>query len=431
MILIYSKFKSSRLKYTLRLLFQDVLKTEYQICYELEGFKGSNLPKINYSDANLEDSVQIHSSNFLFEKGTQQKKLRINKWRGLPVFFQTNEEADLPFDPFSMIFYLVTRYEEYQAFNDLDRYGRYQAESSFAFKNNFLDQPLVNQLALKIKELLLARYPDLVFGKYEYKYLPTFDVDMAFSCLGKGFWRNAGGASKSLLSFQFGKVVERMKVLTGMKPDPFNNFDFIFEELNKKRYKPILFLNLGKYGRYDKNVPFSNSHFYRLLQDLNVKAQLNIHPSYLSNSKTEILRNEIAKLEHILSGDVIRSRQHFLVLEWPKTYQNLISQGILEDYSLGYASQIGFRASICTPFRFYDLVREEESSLIIRPFAFMDGSMRDYMTLDGPEMSEKLLQIAKSVKEVNGELIGIWHNSSLAEDVVLKKLFVETLSSLK
>ncbi len=431
MILIYSKFKSSRLKYTLRLLFQDVLKTEYQICYDIEEFKESHLPKINYSDLKLKGSFQILSSNFLFEKSIQKKKLSVSKWENLTVFFQTSNDADLPFDPFAMIFYLVSRYEEYVKIDQLDRYGRFQAEKSFAYENNFLDQPLVNLLAIKIKELLLKRFPRLVFGQSEYKYVPTFDIDMAFSYLGKGFWRNLGGGLKSVINFKFAKILERIQVLSGLKPDPFNNFDFILNKLKDHDFKPIFFLNLGTYGRFDKNVSFGDSHFYRLLQNLNVKAQLNIHPSYASNSKIELLENEIAKLEHILGGDVIRSRQHFLILNWPQTYQNLISQGILEDFSLGYASQIGFRASICTPFRFYDLEKEEESNLMIRPFAFMDGSMRDYMKLDGIEMSNKLLQLAKAVREVKGDLIGIWHNSSLAEDDDVRTLFVKTLSSLK
>jgi hypothetical protein len=431
MILLYSKFKSSRLKYTLRLLFQDVLKTEYQICYDIEEFEKSSLPKINYSDARLEDAIQILSSNFLFEKSIQKKKIRVSKWKNLQVFFQTSDKADLPFDLFSVIFYLVTRYEEYVEIGELDPFGRFKAESSLAYKNNFLNQPLVNQLAVEFKNLLLIRFPEIKFGQTEYKYLPTFDVDMAFSYTGKGFWRNAGGTLKSLFNFQFRKIGERIKVLSGIKPDPFNNFDFIFKELEAVNYKPIIFMNLGKYGRYDKNISFSNLHFYRLLQDLNVKSQLNIHPSFASNSKIEILEDEAAKLEHVLGGDVIRSRQHFLILKWPETYRNLINLGILEDYSLGYASQLGFRASICTPFRFYDLLNEQETHLIIRPFAFMDGTMSDYMKLNSDEMTNKLLKLASSVKEVGGDLIGIWHNSSLAENAILKSLFVKSLSILK
>ena len=430
-ILIYSVQKTMRLKYTLRLLFHDVLKTEYQVCNNFEEFKNSKAAKINYSEIMDETSISMPPSGLLFETGIQEQNLSVEKWKKLPVFFETDKNADFPYDVFAMTFYLVTRYEEYIEPFDVDQYGRFKAEASLAFKNQFLEQPLVNQLALKIKEKIETRFPGIQFEQSSYEYIPTFDVDMAFSCLGKGFWRNAGGFARSILKFEFGKIVERAKVLSGLIPDPFNNFNFIIDALQSNGYKPILFVNLGRYGRYDKNVSFKNLKFFRLLQQLNEKAQLNIHPSYASNSDFELLQDEIAKLEHILGGSVIRSRQHFLILNWPQTYRNLFNLGIVEDYSLGYASRVGFRASICTPFRFYDLLRDEETDLIIHPFAFMDGTLSDYMKLNTEEMLQLIKRISVSVKEVGGNLIGIWHNSVLAEDINLKTVFLKTLSILK
>lgn len=168
-----------------------------------------------------------------------------------------------------------------------------------------------------------------------------------------------------------------------------------------------------------------------MLQSLNEKAQLCIHPSYASNYNHELLKEEIAKLEHIKGSDVIKSRQHFLILNLPETYRNLIQLGIVEDYSMGYASQAGFRAGICTPFRFYDLLAEEETLLQIYPFAFMDGSLTDYMKLDYEEMINLILQISNTVKQVEGNLIGIWHNSAIAEHKDIHKLFIKSLSILK
>jgi len=36
---------------------------------------------------------------------------------------------------------------------------------------------------------------------------------------------------------------------------------------------------------------------------------------------------------------------------------------IEEDYSMGYPEVCGFRAGICTPFKFYDLLNETETDL--------------------------------------------------------------------
>ena len=431
MILVYSDVNSSRLKYVLRLLINDILKTEYQICNNLEEFNESNDAKINYSDQLIQNTISIRPSDLIFETHITEKEIIVEEWEGLSVFFHTDKNTDVPYDIFSVIFYLVSRYEEYLVTKSLDQHGRFKAESSIAFKNHFLNQPLVNQIALKLKEKIILKYPEITFLQSEYQYIPTIDVDMAFSYIGKGLWRNTGGIIRSILQLKLNQLTERFKVIMGIIPDPFNNFDFIFRELEQKEYHAIIFMNLGKYGKYDKNISFQNLKFFRLLKDLNEKAQVNIHPSYASNSNLSLLNDEIAKLEHILGGDVIRSRQHFLILNLPETYRNLIDLGIIEDYSLGYASQLGFRASICTPFRFYDLLNEDETRLIIRPFAFMDGTMTDYLKLNSDEMLEQLKLISDSVRRVGGDLIGIWHNSSIAENEELKKLFVKTLSILK
>jgi hypothetical protein len=286
-------------------------------------------------------------------------------------------------------------------------------------------------MVLKFKAIIVKQFPEFEFHESVYQYIPSFDVDMAFSYVAKGFWRNAGGLICSILKFEFEKITERIKVLSGKIPDPFNNFDFIIKSLETNDYEPLIFINLGNYGKYDKNVSLSSLKFFRLLQSLAEKAQLNIHPSYASNFNKELLKDEIAKLEHIIRGEVIRSRQHFLILNWPETYRNLIDHGIVEDYSLGYASQAGFRASICTPYKYYDLLDEKETNLIIRPFAFMDGTLTDYMKLSSDEATKLIQQLSNSVKEVGGDLIGIWHNSTLASDQEMKNLYLKTLSILK
>ena len=69
----------------------------------------------------------------------------------------------------------------------------------------------------------------------------------------------------------------------------------------------------------------------------------------------EILKKEKMRLENIINTPVTFSRQHFLRLSIPETYQNLIDLDIEEDYTMGYAKYAGFRASTCTPFYFFDL----------------------------------------------------------------------------
>ena len=86
---------------------------------------------------------------------------------------------------------------------------------------------------------------------------------------------------------------------------------------------------------------------------------------------------------------------------------------IQEDYSLGYASEIGFRASICSPFYFYDLDLDTTTHLKLIPFMLMDGTLKDYMRLSPEESILRAKKLIDEVKNVNGVFVTLWHNHSV------------------
>jgi hypothetical protein len=100
----------------------------------------------------------------------------------------------------------------------------------------------------------------------------------------------------------------------------------------------------------------------------------------------------------------------------PETYQRLIDSDITDDYTMGYAQFVGFRASLATPFFFYDLDLEIETSLKLHPFALMDGTLKDYLKLEPSECMALIKPLIENVKKVNGEFITVWHNESFAEN---------------
>jgi len=48
---------------------------------------------------------------------------------------------------------------------------------------------------------------------------------------------------------------------------------------------------------------------------------------------------------------------------------------------------------------------------------FMDSTLSDYMNMDPDEYEEVVSPLIDAVRNVSGELIGIWHNYALADDV--------------
>jgi len=104
-----------------------------------------------------------------------------------------------------------------------------------------------------------------------------------------------------------------------------------------------------------------------------------------------------------------------LRLNLPDTYRNLILNDINEDYTMGYSEEAGFRASICTPYYFYDLDTESATKLKIVPFTVMEASFQYYQHLGTKETIQQITKMINAVKKVNGTFVSVWHNESLSE----------------
>jgi len=276
----------------------------------------------------------------------------------------------------------------------------------------------VNIYALKLKELFKSRYPEMVFPEKKYRFISTIDIDNAWAYLEKGFMRTAGAFDRSIVQFDFEELIQRAKVLAGSLKDPYDTYDLQLELQRKYKFKSIYFFLLGEYGVNDKNVPVDSRKFRSLIKSIADYAESGIHPSYGSNKNPGRLKKELNELSKILKREVTKSRQHFLVLKLPETYRKLIELDITDDYTMGYALQVGFRASICSPFFFYDLDNEQITNLKVHPFAVMDATLKYYMKVEPQDAMSHILPLIQEVKNVNGDFVSLWHNESLSENKI-------------
>ena len=102
-------------------------------------------------------------------------------------------------------------------------------------------------------------------------------------------------------------------------------------------------------------------------------------------------------------------------MSFPETYQSLIKNNITHDYSMGYGSINGFRASYAKPFVWYDLEKEENTGLIIHPFCYMDANAFFEEKLSVRQADEELNYYFSITKSVNGEFSIIHHNHFLTK----------------
>jgi hypothetical protein len=337
---------------------------------------------------------------------------------GKIAFFKT--AGDFAFDIFAASFFLITRYEEYLPHN-IDFYGRYSHENSLAFNHGFLHLPLINLWLEDFKRLLLQKYPGLKLSPPTFTFTPTYDIDIAWSYKQKGFLRNVGGLLKSLYKDQFSHVCERLAVLAGKQEDPYDSFQRLHQLHKEHQLSPIYFFLLAKKNKgYDKNILPSKVALQELINEHSLKYQVGIHPSWQSGDDNEMLLQEIDLLKKFTKIQIQQSRQHYIRMTLPETYRRLIAAGIKEDYSMGYGSINGFRASYCMPYQWYDLEKEQVTDLTIYPFCFMDANAYFEQHLTPQEALHEMEHYYRVTKRVNGHFITIWHNHFLGTDQMFK-----------
>lgn len=414
MILIYASNITPRLNLIFDFYFIEILNIPYKVTSEITKFETSILPRLNYSEREIEGTIKIKPHSLLFETGINKQEIYVSEWKGSKIFFQNDSVADIPFDLFSAGFYLLTRYEEYLPFKP-DQHGRFPAEESLACKNNFLEQPIIDQWAYLLLRIIKKHYPYFKVPGRNFQYTPTIDIDIAYAYKHKGWLRTAGAFTKALVSFNFTDIIKRLKVLLGIQKDPCDTYELLNKLHSKYNLSPIFFFLIGDYAQFDKNQSLKKKAYCNLICETSKKVKVGIHPSYKSNSSFSLLKKEVEDFHFVTKMKTKKSRQHFLKLHMPETYQNLNKLDIKEDYSMGFASLPGFRAGTCTPFSFYDLKKEEQTKLKIHPFQVMDGTLNQYMKLNRQEALSKIEQIVNSIKLVNGTFISLWHNQSLSE----------------
>ncbi len=412
-MLIYTPIQTRRISYIFKIIFSNLIGVEYRITSDNEEFSNFEGVKISYAEQVVSNEIFFCSSSILLEDSIHEGDIQFTEYDNISVPFAiSNKKSAFPFDPFAASFYLISRYEEYLPYIK-DQYERFSPNQSIAFRNYFLKKPVINIWAQHIEKIIIKHYPNFKTKPKKFTFIPTIDIDSAYAYKLKGLIRSIGGYLKSFRKFDFSEIFERTKVLTGISNDYFDtysNLNFIHQKYN---LRPIFFILFAKYGTYDKNIPINNQKFQSLIKMLDDEADVGIHPSYASNNNINILKDEINNLSNVLNRPITKSRQHFLKLSLPQTYRNLLELGVTDDYTMGYASEIGFRASIASPFNFYDLEMDFETNLTLHPFAFMEGTLRDYHSKDDIDAKPIIFSLIDEVKKVNGTFISLWHNESL------------------
>jgi len=404
MIIFFTQYITPRLAY----IVKTILGKDTIITQDVLLFSNSSLQKINYSSSKFDtESLWIVPIGLLEENTITPQQINFFKWNNLPAFYKTN--GTIPFDVFAASFYLLTRYEEYYDDYKTDAYGNYHHTNSIAFKENFLQVPLIN---LWINEI--EKQYKLQISNCKFQMTPTYDVDIAFAYKHHSLLKNIGSFIKDLFHKR-GTFKERFTVICGYKKDPYDVFNWLHDLHAEHHLIPIYFFLVAKNrSEFDKNsLPYSNA-MKALIKVHSDKYNIGIHPSFVSNKNAAILKSEINYLQKVAGKKNNIARQHYLQLKFPETYQTFIQQGITVDYTMGYGTSNGFRASYTKPYYWYNLVAEKETNLLLHPFCYMDANSIFEQQISPQNALDEMIHYYNIVKQVKGEFIFIMHNHFLA-----------------
>lgn len=411
-LVIFAEKDSKRLRYLCRLMFDLHLGLDWSITTKTQSYDAYQGAKLNYSKQALEQGLQIVPEGLLFEDKVVERDIKTASFNGLTVPF-ANEGPVFPFDPFTAIFYMVSRYEEYLPFEP-NQYGQFKATDSLAYKLGFLDQPVVELWLAAIKQALEKMYSWLEFAKPAFKATFTYDIDVAYAYKGRDFATRWGALAYDLVTFNWEKVRDRWQVLWGLQKDPFDTYDHILQQRDKNGHDIIFFFLVGPKTAYNHNITPRAPIMQQLIRDIASKEEIGIHPSYDTATNQQLLEQELRMLRKISDKKITKSRQHYLRIALPGTFVHLSHNSIFEDYTLGFAEMPGFRAGTCNPYYFYDLRKNGAGSLLLHPVTLMEGSYVEDMGLTPAAALPKMLDLAERVKQVNGQLVCIWHNHTLS-----------------
>lgn len=229
MLLVYTHKITPRVRYTFKHICTRILQIPVTFTTTVEDFIAHDSLKMSYTKTALSNEIFVRSHELLFEQGLSDIDISVQNWENTKGFFSAGEKSALPFDIFASAFYLLSRYEEYLP-HVKDDYGRFVASESLAFQNDFLEQPVVDIWAYKLKKVLAERFPDFKFPKRYYTIQPVIDVPMAYYFRNKGLIRTIGGIVNDLVQFRLKRLYQRMLVVAGFKKDPHDTFEWIISK---------------------------------------------------------------------------------------------------------------------------------------------------------------------------------------------------------
>lgn len=334
-------------------------------------------------------------------------------------FYSVNDDKsggriDCHVDVVAGSFFMLSRYEETMV-HTVDVFERFPVESSISYREGFLQEPIVNEYAEQLLEML--RTAGFTGGRREWwgtapwAIALTHDVDQlhrfprgrlpvlaaARSLVGK----SVGGGPR------FGTLVaDYVKTVARRKQDEYDCLEEMAAwEMSVGIRGAYYFLGDSAGRRGADYVADTTDVATKMKAIADMGHEVGFHAGFWSHDDEDRFHWELAKVRSA-SLPIVGGRQHYLRWKTPATWRLWEQEGLSYDATLGYSKVAGFRCGTCLPFRPYDMEKDREMSILEWPLMFMDVTYESSWS-EGMNVLEHL---SRECQHHGGALVLLWHN---------------------
>lgn len=347
----------------------------------------------------------------------------------------------LKVDIFGSAFFILSRYEELISI-ERDVHQRFPATASIAFKENFLERPIVDEYVEIFWACLIELWPELKRKDRVATNSITCDVDWPFDPA--IYSLNPAVRKVARLLLKEGKPITAIKAGVSFLC---NKLGFEIEDKYREAISWIMDVNENAGNRVsfyfitqctsklDSAEDFNSNRMRKLFREIVTRGhEIGLHPGYETFSDQQNFSLSVDVLKRVIQEEVIKQtiiggRQHFLRWDAAQTPHLWEENGLDYDSTLTYADKFGFRCGTCHDFNVYDLINRKKFKLKQRPLTVMECTIISpmYEGLGYSEMAfARFKEIKQITKKYKGRFTLLWHNSHF-ENRLDKEFYMELI----
>lgn len=358
-----------------------------------------------------------------------------------PLIRDHSGNIEIHYDILGLTYWMLNRIEEVGR-TDLDKHGRFTSINSHAYKNNYLERPIVDEWLYILSQVIMRTWPQLELKKHKFSIKVSHDVDRPSYAYTP--WLSIGRIMvneliedckiRTLVTTPYLKLIARKQLHSA---DPYNTFNWLMDISEENNIQSAFYFICGRTNqKYDAGYQPEHMAIRKLMRQIHARGhEIGLHPSYNTYLQPKLIAQEFNRLRNICDEESIQQtewggRMHYLRWQHPTTLQAWNDAKLNYDSTLSYADRAGFRCGTCYEYPAFNPITQRILDIRIRPLIVMEDTVinSEYLGLGfGEEALNKILSLKNSCNKLNGTFTLLWHNSSLISDDS-KELYVHSLT---